>query len=126
MVGVGRTAFLDDLERSTTEVGSEPVRPRCPDKNSSQSLRNGYLLCMVASGQTGMGLAQRVRQAITTASGALVVNRSEVVVHQAIGIVMEIAGCPNLVALDALVGWAEQAGQPLLAVAVDLVERQGR
>ena len=39
---------------------------------------------------------------------------------------MEIAGCPTLVALDALIARAEQAALPLLAVARDLVERQSR
>jgi hypothetical protein len=81
---------------------------------------------MVASGQTGMGLAQRVRHAITTTSDAPVTDPFEIVMHQAIGIVMEIAGCPTLVALDALVARAEQAAQPLLAVALGLVDRQGR
>ena len=72
-----------------------------------------------------MGLAERVRHAITTASDAPVPH-PEALVHQAIGIVMEIAGCPNLVALDALLGRAAEAGQPLLVVAIDLVEGQGK
>jgi hypothetical protein len=69
------------------------------------------------------GLYQRVRQAITTSSDAPVVAHSEVVVHQAIGIMMQFLGCSNLVALDALAGQGEQAGQPLLAVALDLGNR---
>ena len=73
--------------------------------------------------ESGDDLHERARHAITTASDAPVVDRSEVVVHQAIGIVMEIAGCSNLMALDSLVGRAEQVRQPLLAVALDLVER---
>jgi hypothetical protein len=48
------------------------------------------------------------------------------VVHQAIGIVMQTLGCSDMVALDALVDRMEHTGQPLLAVAVDLVDRQGR
>jgi hypothetical protein len=70
------------------------------------------------------GLTERVRHAIATSSDAPVNDPSEIVVHQAIGITMETVGCSNLVALDALVGLAEQRGHPLVAVAVGLVQRQ--
>jgi hypothetical protein len=63
---------------------------------------------------------------MTTSSDAPVVAHSEVVVHQAIGMMMQFLGCSKLVALDALAGRAEQTGQPLLVVAVDLVERRFR
>ncbi len=38
---------------------------------------------------------------------------------------MQMLGCSNMVALDALVDRTEHTGQPLLTVAVDLVDRQG-
>jgi hypothetical protein len=71
------------------------------------------------------GLLQRVRHAIAMSSHASVPHQ-EAVVHQAIGIVMQTLGCSDMVALDALVDRMEHTGQPLLAVALDLVDRQGR
>ena len=78
---------------------------------------------LVASGDW-QGLLQRVRHAIATSSHAPV-PYTEALVHQAIGIMMQTLGCSSMVALDALVDRMEHTGQPLLAVAVDLVDRQG-
>ena len=70
-------------------------------------------------------LLQRVRHAVATSSHSPV-PYPEGVVHQAIGIMMETLGCSNLVALDVLVDRTEATGEGLLAVAVELVNRQGR
>lgn len=77
------------------------------------------------AGGDWQGLAQRVRHAIATSSHAPVPPQ-EAVVHQAIGVTMETLGCSNMVALDALVDRMDHTAQRLLAVAVDLVDRQGR
>lgn len=77
------------------------------------------------AGGDWQGLLERVRHAIATSSDAPVPH-PEAVVHQAIGIMMQTLGGSNLVALDALVDRMEHTGQPLLTVAVDLVDRQGR